>query len=470
MARSPRHITILHAGPGHISFVRGEATGAVVAQAAERGPWNLEDGSLATALGDFAKRHELLDDRIFFVLPRHEAAVRILELPSQDPLELGGMVHLGAEEIVPFPLDELQTSYCLLSPIEGGSSRVLAVVVRKAVIEAYLDALRAARLDFEQVFLSTSCILTALKREGTTSCAATHVGPGGLEVALLRDGQMIFGRGVAVSVSIENDRFSESSLDEIAAEVRASLSASRRESSDGSAPGELLVSATGADAGPIAEALGAALDQPAHVYRHDGANSLVDAGAMATVQGDRSYFIDLTPESELIRRYASVARARGLRVAVAVLIAAIAAGAVYAQAVTQRGAYLRELDARADDLRPLAQTLRTKRQQLRLIEEQVQRSASPIVVLATIASLAPEAGLNFTRFSYDQRQGVTVNGSATEPKLFDGLIDSLRGPGAAAIPQFARAQELYRTARVERNQNVWDFAVTIPFTEASAND
>ena len=27
-----------------------------------------------------------------------------------------------------------------------------------------------------------------------------------------------------------------------------------------------------------------------------------------------------------------------------------------------------------------------------------------------------------------------------------------------------------RTARVERNQNVWDFAVTIPFTEAAANE
>jgi len=468
VARNPRHITILHAGPGHISFVRGEESGAILAQAAERGPWSLEDGSLAVALRDFAGRHGLAEDRVFFVLPRHEAAVRILELPSQDPLELGGMVHLGAEEIVPFPLDELLTSYCLLEPVAGGSSRVLAVVVRKVVVEAYLDALRAAHLDFEQVFLSTSCMLTALKRASAGSCAAAHVGPDGLEVALLRNGQMTFGRGVSIPVAIDNGQVSASSLEEIAAEIRASLSASRRESSDGTAPAELMVSTTDSGTTEIAEALAAALSIPAQAYRQDGVTSLVDAGALATARGDHSYLIALMPESELIRRQTTVSRARGLRVAAAVMVAVIATAAVYAQAAVQRRAYLRELDIRADGLRPLAQTLRTKRQQLHLIEDQVQRAASPIVVLSTIASLAPDAGLNFTRFSYDKVQGITVNGSATEPKKFDDLIDAMRKAGADIIPQLARAQELYRTARVERNQNVWDFAVTVPFTEAPA--
>ncbi len=470
MARSPRHITILHAGPGHISFVRADESGAVIVQATERGPWSIEDGSLAAALGDFAGRHGLSGDRVFFVLPRHEAAVRILELPSQDPLELGGMVHLGAEEIVPFPLDELQTSYCLLESLDGGSSRVLAVVVRKTVVETYLGALRSARLDFEQVLLSTSCMLTALKRAGAAACAAAHVGSDGLEVALLRDGRMTFGRGVAIAMAIENGRVAGSSLEEIVAEVRGSLSASRRESADGAAPAELLVSASGLNGEAVAEALREALGAPARDYRQDGFTSLVDAGALATACGDRSYLIGLMPESETNRRAATVSRARGMRVVAAVAVAAIATGAIYFQAVTQRRAYLHELDERADGLRPLAQTLRTKRQQLRLIEEQVHRTASPIMVLSTIASLAPDEGLNLTRFSYDQRQGVTVNGSAMEPKLFDGLIDGMRGPGAAAIPQLARAQELYRTARPERGQNVWDFAVTIPFIEAPESE
>ena len=39
--------------------------------------------------------------------PRHEITARIIELPSQDPDELVGMIRLGCEEYVPYPADEL---------------------------------------------------------------------------------------------------------------------------------------------------------------------------------------------------------------------------------------------------------------------------------------------------------------------------------------------------------------------------
>jgi type II secretory pathway component PulL len=454
-----------------VSFLRAADTGAVVAQVLERGSWNVEDGSLAAALADFAGRHGLADDRVYFILPRHEAAVRILELPSQDPEELRGMVHLGAEEIVPFPLDELLTSFCVLENLEGGSSRVLAVVVRKAVIEAWLDILRGAKLDSEQILLSTACLLTALKKSGPgASCAAIHVAPDGLEVAILRDGRMSFGRGIGLSVTEESGRPSASSLAEIVAEVRNSFSASRRESSDGAAPAELVVSVDGFDAAAVSAALNAGLGMPARPYGGHGLASLVAAGALATAQGDSTYAVELLPETEQRRRASKTSRSRRLRSAAGLLVAVLAMGTVYAQAVMQRRAYLRELDARAEQLRPLAQTLRTKRQQLDLIQEQVHRAASPIALLATVASLAPDAGLNITRFAYDQAQGVTFNGGAVDPKLFDGLIDAMRGPGASVIPQLARAQELYRAAGVEQGQGVWGFAVTIPFAEAPAHD
>jgi len=448
----------LQAGPGHISFVRGGETGGVLAQASERGTWSQEDGTLAAALADFGKRHGLADDRVFFVLPRHEAAVRILELPTQDPDELGGMVHLGAEEIVPFPLDELATSYCLLENLDGGSARVLAVVVRRVVLEGYVALMKGAGITPEQVFLSTACLLTALKK---ADAAVVHVAPNGLEVAVLREGRMAFGRGVALDTS---------AVDEVAAEVRGSLSASRRESPDGAAPNDIIVSAEGVDPEAVTSALAGSLGVNAHTFDGQGLTSTIAAGALASARGDRTFPVELLPETEIRRRAAVETRSRGMRVAIAALVAVVATAAVYVQAVAQRRSYLAELDQRADAMRPTAQTLRTKRQQLHLIQDQVNRSVSPIQILATLAELAPHEGLNITRFSYDKDEGITLNGSARDPKLFDGLIDGMRGPGALAIPQLAAAMELYRTERRERNRPVWDFAVTVPFAEEAGDE
>lgn len=458
MARKAVHISVLQAGPGHISFVRGGESGGVLAQVSERGAWSPDDGSLAAALGDFVKRHGLAQDRIFLVLPRHEAAVRILELPTQDPDELRGMVHLGAEEIVPFPLDELATSYCLLENLDGGSARVLAVVVRRSVLEAQVALLRSAGVTPEQIYLSTACLLTALKG---TDAAAVHIAPSGLEVAVLREGRMTFGRGVALDASV---------ADEVAAEVRGTLSASRRESPDGAAPQEIVLSTDGLEPDTIASALTAALGLPVRAFDENGVGSALIAGALATARGDHAYPVELLPETEIRRRAAVATRSRGMRVGIAALVALVATAGVYVQSVAQRRSYLAELDRRADTMRPMVQTLRNKRQHLELIQEQVHRSVSPMVILSTLAGLAPDKGLNITRFAYDKTAGVTLNGSTVDPKQFESFIDGMRGTGAAAIPQLAAAMELYRTERRERNQSVWDFGVTIPFSEAQAND
>ena len=166
MARSTSHVTALQFAPGHLAFTRARATdqgfeteGSVI----EYGDWDPSSGALASALADFVKRHGLADDALYYVLPRHEAAARILELPSQDAEEMRGMVHLSAEEIVPYPLNELLTSYTVLESLSGGSSRVLAVVVKKSVVESALDIISSAGLHVEQVLLSTASILTAVQ-------------------------------------------------------------------------------------------------------------------------------------------------------------------------------------------------------------------------------------------------------------------------------------------------------------------
>jgi Tfp pilus assembly PilM family ATPase len=465
MARNPAHVTVIQFAPGYLAFTRaqqaddgfsGETSGI------EYGQWDAADGSLARALADFVRRNGLGGDRLYLVIPRHEAAARIVELPSQDPDEIRGMVHLSAEEIVPVPLSELLTAHCTLETLPGGASRVLAVVVRKTVVESALAVVAAAGLRIEQVLLSTACLMTALRRsELAPVAAALHVSPDGFEAAVLRDNALVFSRGVVQSVATAPGDPSPESIEELIAEFRASLATYRRDSRDGAAAAEIVLSATGIDTEKLTRALHDAFGAP---VRRIG--DLVAQGTLHAIGGDRAYHISLMPEAELNRRAAAGTRTRLVRYAIAAGIAAVAALALYAQMIAQRGAYLRELDQRAEELRPTARTLLAKRKQLQIIDQTVDRSLSPLRILAQFADTAPDKGVNFSRFTFDRSDGLVLSGSATDPALFDNLIDNIRATSADTFPQFARAREMYRTARAERGRQVWDFAVTIPFDAA----
>ena len=125
---------------------------------------------------------------------------------------------------------------------------------------------------------------------------------------------------------------------------------------------------------------------------------------------------------------------------------------------------------RAEALRPLARSVATKRQQLRMLQRRVERESTVLELLGGIARLAPKEGLNITRFDYERENGITLYGRALEARFFDGMIDRLRGEGAQTFSQFAQAQESYRTLRKERAQEVWDFSIAIPFDQKGSGD
>jgi len=464
VARSSAHVTALQFAPGYLAFTRARATDqgfAAEGSVVEFGDWDPASGALSAALSDFVKRHALSDDTLYYVLPRHEAAARILELPSQDAEEIRGMVHLSAEEIVPFPLNELLTSYTILESLPGGVSRVLAVVVKKSVVESTLDVISSAGLRVEQVLLSTASILTALQTESLPAATAVlHVVPDGFEIAVLREGTLVFSRGLGQTVATGSEVLASESIEDLVAECRASLGSYRRDSADGGAVAEIRLSATGVDPSTLAPALEAATSIPVRL-----AGDLVSTGSLASALGDRRFHIALLPEAELKRRAAAGMRNTAMRLGIAAAVALAATLGVYFEVVVQRSAYIEELDARAEQLRPIARTLLTKRQQLRMIEDRVDRTLSPLRLVAEVAEIAPQDGMNINRVKFDREDSMVVTGSATDPKLFDTLIDGIRAAGGSTYPQFARARELYRQVRMERGQQVWDFAVTIPFQE-----
>ena len=482
MSSKTTQISIVDFGPCHVSVLRARPSSSglfVTRHAVESWDEALDSDALSHSLRAFAKREAILDDRIVAVVPRHEASVRTLDLPSQSPGEIEGMIRLRAEEILPYPADQLLSAQCILHKAEDGHSSVLAAVARKDLIQERLDILVNAGLDPESMYLSTACLLSATVpfERGPEECTALlEIGAGGAEIMISRSGKVEFGRGIALDLRTNpGGDLVDQIVTEIASETKSSIASFRRASSHPDPVETIHLSIAIGDApstrGRLTNETGSRVEAAAELLkttvRFDGDASDLPVsalGAALCAQGRGAYDVDMLPEEHRRRKAAAHLRARVKRVAALAGVCLLAAAGVFAQAVYQRAAYIAELEVRAERLRPFAGQVRAKREHLRRVERQVERSGSALEMLSVISELAPSEGLNITRFRYEHADGITVQGRATGPRHFDVLLDDIRTVGSVSVPQLINAHEVYRTLGRERNREVWDFSISIPFT------
>jgi hypothetical protein len=428
---------------------------------------------LESALKEFAQRHRLSSEPVYSILPRHEMTARILVLPSQDAREIEGMVRLNAEEYVPYPVEDLVIDQCVLQRLPDGEARILAAFAHRDAVDAHIAALESAGIVPEEVYMSTTCLASAAMAAhipGEEPYAVVNAAPGGMEVLVLHGRRLLYSRGVA-SLRTGNP---EELAEDLAVEVRASLSAYRRDSEDGAAVERLYAASEWTEPGPLCEALTADTGLPcAPVPLGRGlvtagedklsAAPLAALGAALAAQGRAPLALRLTPES---LRAAQARAARKRMTAVAAGLAALllaTAAAYYGLALYQRYAYLNELEARAAEVEVQAADVVAKSRQLDLLQRQVDPGGSALEVLARVSEAAPEADLVFTRFLYERGLRTSVAVRAKTTQQLDEFTAALREKG----PLFAQAHRGPERATREFDTDVVDCTVEVPFPTAA---
>lgn len=117
---------------------------------------------------------------------------------------------------------------------------------------------------------------------------------------------------------------------------------------------------------------------------------------------------------------------------------------------------------------PRAQGIISKQKQLTILQNQVERTGNAIEMLADLCQLFPNADMNLTRFSFTHREKIEIWGRARSLQALDKLSEDLIAAGKGTIPQFIRAQRVYEQKVQERNEEVLDFKISIPFPETEA--
>lgn len=489
MARKSGHISILQFGEGLIALlrVRRSAKGLdIVAFETVRGDWSASEGALAEALRELVKRLRLADDDVYSVLPRHLMTTRILELPSTDPDEIRGIVALGVEEYVPYPPDEVVIDQCILQRMPDGHARVLAVFAHDDVINSHVAVLREAGVEPKSILVSTACIASALLgggRDESTRYAFADLSAGGLEVLILGERGFEFGRGVAAAqdwTTLEQE--GSEAFEELLIELRASLSAYRRESVDGMGAERIELASPYADVAGVGDMLagetglecGAARVPAGLVAKGldelQGRFPAALLGAALTAQDRARVAINLLPRSVVHARATAQSRrtaylAGGL--AAGVLLCAIG---LYAVNVYQRTSYIRDLESRVEQVRTVAEVVRAKQYNLRQLQTRVDRTGTALELLAKICELAPGSGLNISKFSYTRNKEIVVEGHVLDMTDGDRFAQILREEGGRDIPLLAAARP-GRSAREEYlGQQVWRYTISIPYPDVTLDE
>lgn len=478
MARKSGNISILQFDEGMLGVLRIKAGAGieVLAHHVERGHWSTD--TLPDALKDFAAQHHVAGDRVFTVLPRHEVTTRILEMPSQSDSELAGMIQLSAEEYVPYPLSELVTAHAVLERIEGGASRVLVVVAHKDVIQRHLAALKHAGVDPEQIFLSTACLISACAAHGPADAdcyGLANVASGGLEFLVMRGKIAEYGRAVASHHDWTDTSARAAVVEELAGELRHSLSVHRRESPDGTGASDVYVCSDWADAQTLAGELAHELDvlcMPAAFslelvkggQEHLKGIPVAALGAALSAQGRGACTLQLLPKQEVERRALASLRTSATQAAIAALVLLAGLAGLYFQAIGQREAYIDRLEAMTEDLRPNVREMVAKRRHLERLQRQVERKDTALELFAALARTAPPEGVNITRFTFRRGDGINVFGRAVNRGQVLALGDRLRELGQASLPQFATANIEYVSEGRERNVEIINYGISIPFS------
>ncbi|MDD2236497.1 MAG: hypothetical protein PHG65_04740 [Kiritimatiellae bacterium] len=108
-----------------------------------------------------------------YALPASSMLLRVTELPSQDAAELASMVELQVDKFSPFPTDQTQFSFEILTQQEG-RSRVLIAAMKKEPVTTLGAALRHGGVILHRLDCRAVVWWAAMKEQGLISAHGRH--------------------------------------------------------------------------------------------------------------------------------------------------------------------------------------------------------------------------------------------------------------------------------------------------------
>jgi len=453
------------------------------------------------------------------VLPKQQAIVRTVQLPSTDPNEIAGMVQFEAEKFITFNAERHVISHSVIRSEGEAGSHVLVAAADGPVVEVAIQTARAIGLEpliAEVTSISlTRAFLTAHRdsAEQRGTVLLLHIGRYSAEISILRDGALEAARSQTISldrlaeeaqaagknwleVEVANPAMQEWIV-RLMRFVRQTIEFAAREH-DVPPPTMAYISGEGSRIDGLSNAISLSLgiavtpfepaaalprrpDVPAEllcaVPNSIGLlERLVQREESGVTDDDR---INLLPRLVLEEQAASERR---ILLSISATMVLITLVLVYL-AFDRQSQHSAELGGRYleynREMRPLVEDIELKEERLEIIDQIRKDQASPLYILdqlttfPTMGSTDKQGRLTLTGFKYSQPGEVIVSGMAIDLEdisLFADFMQKLSWKdtplfGEVGIPQSQPSDALGRL-----RDRVWTFTINCRLFDPAVDD
>lgn len=392
-------------------------------------------------------------------LPSSRLLMRVLELPSSDPRELGAMVELQMDRISPFPIDQMTVSYEMLHQTETGS-RVLAVAApRKAVDE------------LGELFKQKNVYIRSLDAEilawWSLLIAHAQVPCQGRVVLVLEEhtefSMIIVDEGVPVcfrSLELFHDFSDEAMMKEMTEEVLYTLTSLEAEYGHRKTENVLFWSEAEVPASLVRmlqDACGA------EVSLHDLGTlpPLAEGLALRTAER-RLHHVELVPrewiELQRKRRAVQIATVASIAVLSIWLAMVLIMGLVFS--IRQTG--FNRIRRQAAVYEQPAREAQAAREEMLALETYSDRSHSALECLREITAALPD-GVEISSFTYKKGDSVSLRGTSDRA---DSIYDYFQKLGASDLFEGVKDQPV--STRTVKDRRVSAFSITAELPKENA--
>lgn len=385
-------------------------------------------------------------------LPSSRLLMRVLELPSSDPEELAGMVSLQADQIFPFPADQLTLSYEVLHQAEN-HSRVLAVAAPRKVVDQLGDLFKQKHVyirSLDAEILAWWSLLTAhreIPAEGRTLIILEEHTE--FSIIIADDGVPVCFR----SMELFHNFTERSVMEEIVEEIRYTLLS--LETEYGADPDmQTEVWSEMEFPAELSNMLKPLSPRGVNLHRLDALPSLPEGLALRSAERGRHH-AELVPREwvELQRRRQIMKISTVASIAVlCVWFAVISiAGTVFA---VQKASYNRVQKEAARYAEP-ARAAQEARAEKEALERYAGRTHSALECLREITEFLP-AELEINSFNYSKGKAISLRGSGSDTGPIYTYFQRLGSSGLFAGIKNERQEKLRQNAEKPEG-----FSVTI---------
>ncbi|MCE9613168.1 MAG: pilus assembly protein PilM [Lentisphaerae bacterium] len=381
---------------------------------------------------------------VYGCLPRQLATVRMLDLPSTDPLEIGDMVELQAGKLTPYSKEEIVADYKIVGPSRDGYTKVMLVIVQRSVLRNRFSVMEEAGIPLATMSIGTEGVLNWMRKafpsgNGRGAVAVLDVDAAFSDFMVIAQDRLLFTRSILVgAATLAAD---EGARDRIVKEVSNALQTFASENS-GVKVERLLVSGAGINVPGLSPLLSERQNLPVEpvdglqIFRKTPSQPALhqapyDAVSLTPLIGmaidlDRLEF-RLVPESVKLRKEL-VQKARSLTVLGCLIISTLVLLSMwgtlrYFFKRAQLADIRQDVSAKADEVRAI-------NQKLRLVEVVQQRSDPRLAlfnILSELRQALPEPmQIMVDTVEFDGERGtLQVSGTGASAGDIGSLVQSL---------------------------------------------